>query len=227
MEGGMHVLARLLLGAVAVSPIALLGQISVFTPSIPMSPDRVADSYAIYSSLIPVGETAGKNWPHDLWLVADATIGMSPDTPCKPTAPSLAPMNPHFAVVPPENDKQDYAEILADFDAHCHERIALAANGWTTTAPVRLLSPAEQEEFRAARFASPEPESAVAAKYKGAPALYSFSQVYFNTGHTVALVEASLWCGSQCAQSFWVALGKENWQWKPMAGAWGIRVMVA
>jgi hypothetical protein len=36
---------------------------------IPMPADRTSDSYRIYSSLIPLGETAGKGWSHEVWLV--------------------------------------------------------------------------------------------------------------------------------------------------------------
>jgi hypothetical protein len=31
--------------------------------------DRAAASYQIYSDLIPLGETAGAGWPHELWPI--------------------------------------------------------------------------------------------------------------------------------------------------------------
>jgi len=48
------------------------------------------------------------------------------------------------------------------------------------------------------------------------PALYGFSEVYFNAHHTVALVYATHWCGALCGQGFWVALALEDGQWKPL-----------
>lgn|GEM_PF-5449105 len=38
-------------------------------PPILMPEGRVSSSYRIYSGLIPLGETAGSAWPHELWLV--------------------------------------------------------------------------------------------------------------------------------------------------------------
>jgi hypothetical protein len=209
--------ATLLLALIAMSPAALTGQTkteaSDHVAAIPMPSDRAADSNAIYSSLMPLGETAGKDWPHDFWLVQDATVSVVPaDQPCKvePGSQNTFDMNPHVGVHPTKDREQDYKEILEDFDAHCHDRVALSATAWQTTVPVRLLTPAEQEEFRASRFTKSE----AAEKYKGAPALYGFSEVYFNAHHTVALVYATHWCGGLCAQGFWVALALEDGQWK-------------
>jgi hypothetical protein len=42
-----------------------------------MPEDRKAASYTIYSMLMPLGETAGKNWPHKLWLVQDITVSVN------------------------------------------------------------------------------------------------------------------------------------------------------
>ena len=94
---------------------------------IAMPADRQADSYRIYSSLIPLEETAGKNWPPGLWLVQDTTIGaVPPDQPCSPPLDAKEPsigMNPHFAVHAPDDELQDFLEIMRDFDAHCQDRV--------------------------------------------------------------------------------------------------------
>src|SRR5258707_145959 len=63
-------------------------------------------SYGIYSSLMPLGETGGKDWPHALWLVENKTVTVVPqDQPCvpQPVSTAAAPpfndsMNPHIAV---------------------------------------------------------------------------------------------------------------------------------
>ncbi|UWZ85020.1 hypothetical protein [Occallatibacter riparius] len=184
---------------------------------IPMPSDRASDSYLIYSSLMPLGETVGAGWPHDLWLVQDTTVLAVPlDQPCRerPTANAGHDwgMNPHNGVHPPKAREQDFKEILQDFDAHCHEVLSLSATAWQTTVPVHLLTPTEQAEFQNTRWE--KADEAARAKYKGAPALYGFSEVYFNEHHTVALVYATHWCGGLCGEGFWIAFALENGQWK-------------
>jgi hypothetical protein len=203
-------------------PAALCGQNKTPAPAvIPMPSNRAVDSYIIYSSLIPLGETANKDWPHDLWLVKDATITVvPPDQPCRPKPKTVnaarfdSTMNPHIAVHPPDDRKPDFAEILEDFDAHCHDSVALSPSPtlWQTGAPVHLLTPAEQQAFRDVRNTRAE----TPPKYKGAAALYSFSEVYFNARHTVALVYATHWCGGLCGQGMWIALALENGHWKQL-----------
>lgn len=188
---------------------------------ISMPADRAADSYRIYSSLIPLGETAGRDWPRALWLVRETTItAVPPDQPCwiNPEggrSDFSSDMNPHTAVHPPAGQLQDFAEILRDFDNRCHERIALSPEAWELNGQLRLLNEQEQKEFEATRFGKPGNE-ALTAKYKGAPALYAFSEVYFNAHHTVALVYATHWCGGLCGQGFWVAFGLKDGKWNPL-----------
>lgn len=184
------------------------------SPAIPMPSDRVKDSYAIYSSLLPLGETASPNWPHEVFLVRATTVTLiAEDEPCEPKTSSSNSfgfhLNPHVAVRPPDSNAKDYQEILRDFDAHCHERIVLSPAGWRTSAPVRLLTPAEQEEYTKTRESSQEHNP----KFKGAGTLNSFSQVYFNANHTVALVYATHVCGGLCGQGFWIALALRDGAW--------------
>lgn len=82
---------------------------------------------------------------------------------------------------------------------------------------MRLLTPAEQQEFEASRFhPDKEPDKNAAARFAGAPALYGFSAVYFNARQTVALVYATHWCGGLCGQGFWIALELKNGEWKQL-----------
>ncbi len=208
--------------AVLLFPAWAPSQTAPSTSTIPMPPDRADDSYRIYSSLLPLGETGGNSWPHDLWLVRDATISAVPaDQPCAPppNADHTFPgMNPHLDVHPPPDQVQDYLEILRDFDVHCHDRIKLDADKWNVKAPIRLLSPEEQKEFESTRF-GPAKDNPASAKFKGAPALYGFSEVYFNAAHTVALVYATHWCGGLCGQGFWLAFALDDGKWKPLRWA--------
>jgi hypothetical protein len=192
----------------------LFGQHTATSPAIPMPADRVADSYRIYSGLLPLGETAGPNWPHDVLLVQDTTITViPPDQKCND--PLSSTMNPHQAVHPSDDRRQDFAKILQDFDHHCHERLILDRTAFQVSLPVRLLNAQEQKEFQSTRMNSNQ-NTAAAQKFKGAPALYAFSQVYFNAHNNVALVYATHWCGGLCGQGFWIAFALENGKWKPL-----------
>jgi hypothetical protein len=187
---------------------------------LPMLASRTLASYQIYSGLMPLGETADKGWPHALWLIRDTTITAIPDDqPCSPgpavNARESAPgNNPHLVVTPTAVYAQDFREILQDFDEHCHDHIALDQSAFHTAVPIRLLSAAEQQEFRDVRNAGPGASADASAKFAGAPALYAFSEVYFNRNQTVALVWVTHWCGSQCGQGFWRALALDHGQWK-------------
>jgi hypothetical protein len=123
-------------------------------------------------------------------------------------------MNPHVAIRPPTDRRQDFEEVLKDFDAHCHDRIKLDPNAWHLAAPVRLLSPEEQEELRTSLFGGRTRESR--PEFKGAPALYGFSEVYFNQKYTLALVYATQLCGSLCGEGFWVVFELQNGKWKEL-----------
>jgi hypothetical protein len=126
-------------------------------------------------------------------------------------------MNPHSNVKPSEDRRQDYNEILEDFDRHCHDRITLDPHAFHLSVPLRLLDKTEENEFMSTRATHPA-DPAIAAKYKGAPALFRFSEVYFNHSRTVALVYATSWCGGLCGQGFWIPETLQNGQWVPLQG---------
>jgi hypothetical protein len=184
-------------------------------PPLPMAQSDITDTYSIYSSLLPLGETA--TWKASFYAVRDVTVNAIPaNAPCM-VPPAKTPMeramagtmNPHNAVTPPPEQQQDYEEILSDFDSHCHDRIALVPEGWSARLPVKLLNEKQQAEFAEARSVSGKPKT-----YSGSPSLYGFGRVFFNAHHTTALVYATHWCGGLCGQGFWIALHRENGQWK-------------
>ena len=231
----MRVLPSLFLAALLVPTVGFAqsnkpdSKIHPVVVSMPI--DRAVDSYQIYSALIPVGETAGKRWPHAFYVVRKTTVPVvRAGQPCWEPSTSNNDynwnMNPHLSVHPPADRAEDFEEILSDFDAHCHQRVRLMAGAFTTPAPVRILSPAEQDEFRDALL----PGSTAMEKYRGAPALYSFSQVYFNKRHTVALVYASQSCGSLCGEGTWYALALDGGHWKPLhwrTDGWSSDILLA
>jgi hypothetical protein len=88
--------------------------------------------------------------------------------------------------------------------------------------PVHALNQAEQEEFRKTRLgtkAGDTAAAAAAAKYKGAWGLSSFSEVYFNVHHTVAMVYHSDWFREACSRRSWAIFGIQNGEWTHLK--WG------
>lgn len=183
----------------------------------PLPSDRRADAYAMYSSLLPFGQTATSK--ASSFPVSDTTIDvLMPRAPCwVPHATNALAWaqggtnNPHNAVTPPDADRRDYEEVLTDFDMHCHDRYRLEAGAWKTTAPVLLLDQAQQNSFLGSRYSGSTGEL-----FKGAVALYAFSAPFFNAHHTVALVYASQACGGLCGEGYWVAFRKTDGVWKAL-----------
>jgi len=128
-------------------------------------------------------------------------------------------LNPHNAVIPDEQHRQDFVEILEDFDQHCHESILLTREGWQLGVLFRILNEQEQQEFARSRgagdrFVSTKERRDLAGKYKGEWSVSAFSEVYFNAHHTAALVYKSEWCGNLCGEGSWVGLELKAGQWK-------------
>ncbi len=185
--------------------------------SSPIPLERRMESFAIYAKLLPNGETALPQWPHAMWLVQDATVTVVPDgQPCAPApGPDVSPMNPHEYVHPTPDHGEDFKEILEDFDRHCHDRLMLQPDIWHLSVPVLLLTPEEQREAQETQFGT-RGDGDLGAKYKGASAIFGFSEVYFNKRHTVAMVFLVDWCGNLCGHESWLALALEDGRWKPL-----------
>jgi len=212
MEADMHRFSRYLGAVILVSAIGNAARGSA-QDAPPVPDDRAGDSFRIYSSLIPLGETASPGWPHDLWLIRDETLEMAKaKQPCNAAEGSA--LNPHSAVHPSQNQRADFDEILRDFDQHCHERFTLRGGNWSFKQRYRLLTQAEQDNFMASRSHKQNPDAP--NPFAGAPALYGFSPVYFNAHHTVALVYATHWCGGLCGQGMWIALALVDGEWKTL-----------
>lgn len=78
-------------------------------PAPPTPADRTADTFRIYSSLVPLGETAGPDWPHGLWLIRDETLEMaSPGQPCHSNRSFMT--DPRSSVHPPSDRQQDFGD---------------------------------------------------------------------------------------------------------------------
>lgn len=50
-------------------------------------------------------------------------------------------------------------------------------------------------------------------EFKGAAGMHSFTLVYFNSAHTLAMTEIGMYCGGLCGNWRWVVLDHTNGQW--------------
>jgi hypothetical protein len=162
-------------------------------PPIPMPSDRAADSSLIYAQLLPKPE----------YLADTTAVMVQPDESCIPaSAAATTDMNPHHAIRPPASRVQEFAEVLADFDSHCHEQIQLTNDMWPQNGQPYLLNQAEIAKR-------------VKEGLRGV-ALYSVSEVFFNAHHTLAMVYTGHHCGMRCGRGGWVIFEVQNGQWKSL-----------
>jgi hypothetical protein len=170
--------------------------------------ERLADSYAIYSLLMP-GEIFAKmdSSQNRQWAIAQITIN------AEDINPALAP---EAALKAPEHRPEMFREAVADYNLKKLQRSALTRN-FNLDRPYTLLTPAEAGEFRAVR-GTPFGNSSLQAKYSGYPGLTYFSRVYFDSAGSAALVYMLDWCGNLCAQAEWIYLEKRNGHWVRRSG---------
>lgn len=181
----------------------------------PMPLDRAADSYEIYSQLLPGHEIEWGDVPRSFWLMEGVAKAEPLDSPC----PSGGAMNPHKAIQSPPSRQMDFAEVLGDFDAHCHERYQLDASQFHLKLPIRMLDEEGQKRYvsHVAGYLPPQNNIMQAPptpeEFKGAAGMHSFTAVYFNNAHTLAITEIGMYCGGLCGNWGWVVLERRNDRW--------------
>ncbi len=170
--------------------------------------ERSRDAYEIYSLLVP-GEALAKMAPslNQRWAIAAMTVSASD------ISPALAP---EAALKPPKDDPQGFREAAADYETRKDERLRLVRD-FHLERPYSLLTPEEVNEFRTAR-STPTAPSALRQKYSGYPGITYFSQVFFNSKQTAALVYMVDWCGNLCSGGEWVYLEKQGGRWIRRSG---------
>jgi hypothetical protein len=180
--------------------------------------DRAADTYEIYSALLPGREIEWGDVPRSFWLVEATTKAEPLDSPCA----TGGMMNPHKAIQAPQSQQTIFAEVLVDFDKRCHDRYQLDASQFHLKLPVRLLDKAGQKRYvdRVSGYmpphnsimqAPPTPE-----EFKGAAGMHSFTAVYFNDAHTLAMTEIGMYCGGLCGNWRWVVLERKDGRWQSL-----------
>jgi hypothetical protein len=174
----------------------------------PVVPDRLPDSYQIYSLVMPgqvfTDMDSGHNQP---WAISDTTINEDDMNP------KLAP---EATLQPPEDNPRAFREAVMDYNQRKKERLALKRR-FQLDRPYVLLGATDTAQFRASRTsmtASSDMQSAY-ADYLG---ITYFSEVYFNVAQTAALVYVLDWCGNLCSQAEWIYLEKQNGTWVRRSG---------
>ena len=173
-----------------------------------MPAERAQDSYAIYSQLLKTGRTDYGDQKRGPYLINGTTLGISVDWACKPLAQQLDfGRSPHYAVRVPVARLNQWSEILADYDRHCHDVIQLAEQGFTTESPVHLLNEEDRKRFK---------EHTMSNELASSGGLHIFSEVFFNVDHTLALVQEGTLCDSLCGYWSWVVLERRFGRWKSL-----------
>ena len=182
-----------------------------------MTASLVTDSYIIYQQVLPSNAIEWSNVKRTQWLLQDTTTAVPLSTACNGGLMS----SPHRDVTPPETRKAEWDEVLADFDARCHERYKLDGARFHQAVPVHLLDDAAQKRYWGGVSGFRPPANNIMQapptpdEFKGAAGLHSFSGVYFNHAHSLAAVSFGMGCGSLCGNWTWVALEKKSdgtWQ---------------
>jgi hypothetical protein len=201
----LSIVATLLL----IAPILLNAGLASADPiALPMPPERAADSYAIYAMLMP-GEPFKSLPPEQVrqWAIADTTVSISDMNPAVPPDGQLK--------APPDNVTA-FREALRDFHTRRYQHVQLTRQ-FNLDRGYDLLNADQVNEFRHSRT-SVAASSQQQNKYAGYPGITFFSQVFFNSTQTAALVYMNNWCANLCAAGQWVYLEKHGSQWVRRSG---------
>lgn len=171
-----------------------------------MAQDRADDSYAIYSQLLKNGPIEWRDAPRKQWLLESTTNAIPLDAPCHPDQAVAGLMNPYTAVQAPADRQDDWNEVLADYEQHCHDVVALDRERFSTDLPVRLLSADDKAMYERDPLNPP-------TEFADGAGLHRFTEVFFNRNHTLALVEQGMWCGGLCGNWQWVVLERQHGRW--------------
>ena len=159
-------------------------------------PDRIADSYAIYTMLVP-GSAANTiaQTPTQNWRLADTTINISDMNPAVP---------PNGQLNPPPDNEHAFIEAVHDYNTRKNERFHLDAASFHPAPPFPLIDGQQARNIQQ----SGSPDTGITF----------FSAVYFDSKQTAALVYVNLWCANLCSAGQWVYLEKHGGQWVRRSG---------
>jgi hypothetical protein len=172
-----------------------------------IAPDRLPDSYLIYAMLMPgqLFEDMGSG-QSQAWAISGTTVNEDD------MDPKLAP---EATLQPPDDNPRGFKEAVNDYNQRKKERLVLTQRLKLSQAYV-LLTPSDVAQFKASR--SVNSDSELQAKYGDYVGVTFFSEVYFNTAQTSALVYILDWCGNLCSQAEWIYLEKQDGVWVRRSG---------
>ncbi len=176
------------------------------TKPAPVLPDRLPDSYQIYSLLMP-GQVFTDMDSGQPWAISGTTINEDDMNP------KLAP---EATLQPPEDNPRAFNEAVTDYNQRKKERLVLTRR-FKLDRPYVLMGPADAAQLRATHT-SMNATSDMQDTYGDYLGITYFSEVYFNVAQTAALVYILDWCGNLCSQSEWVYLEKQNGTWVRRSG---------
>jgi hypothetical protein len=161
------------------------------------------------SVLLMPGDTFNSMSPeqNQRWAIADTTVSISDMNPAVP---------PEGQLRAPRDHPKRFQEAVRDFEARKYERIQLT-DQFDLPKPHTLMTADDVAQFRHARTAV-DASSSLRSSFAGYPGINFFSQVFFNSGHTAALVFMNNWCGHLCASGQWIYLEKHDGKWVRRSG---------
>jgi hypothetical protein len=170
--------------------------------------DRAADAYAIYSLLMPGVPFESMSAEQASRLaIAATTVNIDDMNPAIP---------PEGQLQSPPNNEKAFNEAVQDFHTRRYERVQLE-HQLKIDRPYTLLSADDVAELRNS-LAGIDPGSQLKDKWAGYPGITYFSEVYFNTSRTAALVYMNNFCANLCANGQWIYLEKDGAQWVRRSG---------
>jgi len=172
-----------------------------------IAPDRLPDSYLIYAMLMPgqLFEDMGSG-QSQAWAISGTTVNDDD------MDPKLAP---EATLQPPDDNPRGFKGAVNDYNQRKKERLVLTRR-LELSQPYVLLSPSDTTDFKASR--SVNATSELQSKYSDYVGITFFSEVYFNTAQTSALVYILDWCGNLCSQAEWIYLEKRDGVWVRRSG---------
>jgi hypothetical protein len=178
-------------------------------PTSAVAQDRLLDAYLIYSLLMPGQMFEDMDSGHSQpWAIGGTTLNEDD------MDPKLAP---EAMLQPPGDNAHSFLEAVGDYYQRKKDRMLLTRR-FNLSRPYVLLKPAAVEQFKASR-STLNATSEMQSTYGNYLGITYFSEVYFNTAQTAALVYILDWCGNLCSQAAWVYLEKQDGVWVRRSGA--------
>ncbi len=191
----------------AIAGSTVLASAQTKPPATAVAPDRLPDSYLIYAMLMPgqLFEDMGSG-QNQAWAISGTTVNE------EDMDPKLAP---EATLQPPDDNPRGFKEAVNDYNQRKKERLVLT-HRLKLSQPYVLLTPSDVTQFKASR--SVDSTSELQSKYGDYVGVTFFSEVYFNTAQTSALVYILDWCGNLCSQAEWIYLEKRDGVWVRRSG---------